>query len=417
MINSINNFYTKWKRKVGLPIEIVIIKVLFYFNRLFYKKKYKEKSIMILIPQLRNGGAERVVSNISEELAKKYKVILVTISDKTEEDYNCNVNRIVIGIGKNKLFKRLYYINKIRNIKKKYQITHSISFASKMNFYNTFSKASDITIISIRNYLSASEREIQYRYINRQSGKFSDKIVTVSNILKTEQIEKYNAKENKITTIYNFCDEKKIDDMLSKDNEFEKNDENMIINVGRLTYQKGQVHLIKAFRDVVKEIPDAKLFILGQGELKEQLIEEINKNGLQKNVLLMGFQKNPYVYLAKAKAFVSSSYFEGMSNAILEAMYCNLPIISTDCKAGTREIIAPDTDIYKENVEMTYEKYGILVPVIKEEKNIKELSKAIIEILKNNELRLHYKNKSKERIKDFSKEKIIKQWIDLINYE
>ena len=53
--------------------------------------------------------------------------------------------------------------------------------------------------------------------------------------------------------------------------------------------------------------------------------------------------------------------------------------------------------------------------VIKEEKNIKELSKAILEILKNNEVRLHYQKKSKERIRDFSKEKIIKQWIDLLD--
>lgn len=415
MINPINNFYKKWKRKVGEPIEITIIKVLFYFNRLFYKKKYKENSIMLLIPQLRNGGAERVISNISEELAKIYKVILVTIADKTEEDYNCNVNRIVIGIGKNKLFKRLYYINKIRNIKKKYHITHSISFTSKMNFYNTFSKTNDITIISIRNYLSASEREIQYRYINRQSGKFSDKIVTVSNILKTEQIKKYNAKEEKITTIYNFCDEKKIEDMLDENNEFSESKEKTIINVGRLTYQKGQANLIVAFRKVVDEIPDAKLLILGQGELEQELKAKIMQMKLEKNVFLLGFQKNPYIFLNRAKAFVLSSYYEGMSNAILEAMYCGLPIISTDCKAGTREIIAPDTDLYKDNTEMTYEKYGILVPVIKEEKNIKELSKAILEILKNNEVRLHYQKKSKERIRDFSKEKIIKQWIDLLD--
>ena len=113
----------------------------------------------------------------------------------------------------------------------------------------------------------------------------------------------------------------------------------MVINIGRLTYQKAQVHLIRAFKRVVNEIPSSKLVILGQGELKKELDNEIINCNLQNNVFMLGFQENPYIYLKKSSVFVLSSLYEGMSNALLEAMYCVLPIIATDCKTGTKKIL------------------------------------------------------------------------------
>ena len=103
-----------------------------------------------------------------------------------------------------------------------------------------------------------------------------------------------------------------------------------------------------------------------------------------------------------------------MSNVILEAMYCSLPVISTDCKSGTREIIAPSTDINSNNTEITKEEYGILVPVIKTKEEEKKLASAIIEMLKNKELKEEYSRKSNKRIQDFSKEKAIEKWFEII---
>ncbi len=376
------------------------------------------KNIMILVSRLYNGGAEKIASNLADELSKKYNVILVTKHDKNKLDYKCSVPRIVLNQKEendNSFIYILKLIKQLKKIKKENNIGHCISFCTIMNYLNVMSKVNDEVIISIRNYLSESEKDEKHTYMNMKSAKYSDKIVVVSKILEKEQIEKYKAKREKVFVINNFCDSDKIEYILNHDkSEINFNDDNIVSNIGRLSYQKGQIHLINAFRKVVDKIPDAKLLILGQGDLKDSLENRINNLNLNNNVFLLSFQYNPYIYLKNSKVFVLSSFYEGMSNAILEAMYCNLPIISTDCKAGTREILAPDTNLDLYNKEVTKEKYGILVPILKSEYEENLLADTIIGILEDKNLQYKYRKLSGERIKDFSKEIIIQKWIEVI---
>ena len=118
--------------------------------------------------------------------------------------------------------------------------------------------------------------------------------------------------------------------------------------------------------------------------------------------------------MKQANCFVLSSFFEGMPNVILEAMYCGLPIISTDCISGVREIIAPKTDINYRNNNMTKEEYGILVPIMKEEEAINYLADAIVEMLQDKKINNYYRKQSRKRIKDFSKDKKMKEWLNIV---
>jgi len=385
-------------------VDFFLIKYSYKINKMFYrKKKTNKKNIMVLIYHLRNGGAERVASNLCDELAKKYNVILVTCEEKTNNDYACGVKRIVVDEMRAKYFKFYDTIKQIRRIKKENNITHTISFTAQMNYLNAMSKVGDTTIISIRNYIFLAENDNtpKNKFMNRLSIKYADKITVVSKELGKDIISNYNINKEKVFPIYNFVDTEKIDNFLKEKKDL-KISKNTIITVGRLNNQKGHINLVRSFKYVVDEIRDAKLLILGQGPLEEKIKNEIKKLKLEKNIELLGYKSNPYIYMKKSSCFVLSSFYEGMPNVILEAMYLGLPIISTDCKTGPSEILIDNDE------------YGILVSNLDNKDNENKMGKAIIKMLKDNKLRKNYSKKSLERIKDFYKEKIVKKWIEVV---
>ena len=310
-----------------------------------------------------------------------------------------------------KYFKLFDTVNQIKSIKKKYHITHTISFTAQMNYLNVMSRVKDNTIISVRNYISLAENDNTPKnvYMNRLSIKYADKITVVSKVLGKDLVDNFGAKEDKIYPIYNFVDKDKIDKFL-KERKNIKLSKNTIITVGRLNNQKGHINLIRSFKYVVDKICDAKLIILGQGPLEDKINSEIKKLHLEKSVKLIGYQKNPYFYMKNSSLFVSSSFYEGMPNVVLEAMYTGLPIIVTDCKSGPREILAPNSVLSQEINDISYEEYGVLVPVLDNKKYEKIMGDAIIELLKDSKLRGRYSIKSKKRIQDFSKEKMMEEW-------
>ena len=345
-----------------------------FINKLIHKhKKQDKKNIMVMIYHLRNGGAERVASNLCDELSKKYNVILVTCDKPTKDDYPCKVERIVINEMRAMYCKFFDIVKQLKSIKKKYNIAHTISFTAQ--------------IISIRNYISLAENDNIEKniYMNKKSIKYADKITVVSKALENDLINNYGAKKEKIHTIYNFVDKEKIDQFLKEKKKINYSDKT-ILTVGRLKNQKGHINLVRSFRYVVDEIKDAKLLILGQGPLENKIIKEIKKLKLEKNIKLLGYIKNPYIYMNNCKCFILSSFYEGMPNVILEAMYCGMPIISTDCKSGPREILAPTTDYLIETDQISLEEYGILVPILNSKKNEKLLANSIIKIINDKKM-------------------------------
>jgi glycosyltransferase involved in cell wall biosynthesis len=126
------------------------------------------------------------------------------------------------------------------------------------------------------------------------------------------------------------------------------------LSAGRLTAQKRFDTFIHAI-DIARRTRPIRAIILGEGEERARLEALIRELGLDDSVDLVGFRKNPYAYMAGARLYVMSSAFEGFPNALVEAMACGLPIVSTDCPSGPREILAmdgPGTGTY-----------GTLVPV------------------------------------------------------
>lgn len=130
---------------------------------------------------------------------------------------------------------------------------------------------------------------------------------------------------------------------------FESNNIPIILAVGRLTKQKDFPTLLYAFSEVRKHRL-ARLIILGEGEDRQFLEELILQLGISEDVDLPGFVPNPYAYMSHANLFVLSSRWEGLPTVLIEALFCGLPVVSTDCPSGPLEILKNG-------------QYGLLVPV------------------------------------------------------
>lgn len=112
----------------------------------------------------------------------------------------------------------------------------------------------------------------------------------------------------------------------------------VLVSAGRLTYQKDFGNLLQAVAMVRAKRP-VRLIILGEGSDRPMLEEQIRKLKLDGDVSLPGFVDNPYVYMARAAAFVLSSRFEGLPTVLVEALTCGTSLIATDCPSGPREIL------------------------------------------------------------------------------
>jgi glycosyltransferase involved in cell wall biosynthesis len=111
-----------------------------------------------------------------------------------------------------------------------------------------------------------------------------------------------------------------------------------VINVGRLVEQKDHHTLLRAFARV-RNRHAARLVLLGQGPLQQELHRLARELNIDDAVVFAGWQDNPYRWLARADLFALSSRYEGFGNVIVEAMACGLPVISTDCPSGPHEIL------------------------------------------------------------------------------
>ena len=157
--------------------------------------------------------------------------------------------------------------------------------------------------------------------------------------------------------------------------------------------------------------------------MEDYLKRLVNELDLDKDVYLLGFQKNPFKFISKSKIFVFPSLYEGFPNALLEAMACGVPVVSSDCKSGPREILAAETGLKMETKTIEYAKYGVLLPVCngnyykdRDPLTNKEmiLAKSIIELYSSKELLENYAHKAKKRVEDFNKDKIIIQYENIL---
>jgi len=166
----------------------------------------------------------------------------------------------------------------------------------------------------------------------------ADQIICLCDAAIDDMVEHLGISRDKLVRIYNPIDVEMVR-RLAEDAESPYTGPGPhVMAMGRLQREKAYDVLLWAFSRVLKTFPQAQLAILGEGPLETELKKQAVELGIDHAVALPGFQKNPWPYVKHADLFVLASRFEGLPNALLEALALGVPVVATDCPGGVREI-------------------------------------------------------------------------------
>ena len=184
--------------------------------------------------------------------------------------------------------------------------------------------------------------------------------------------------EKKILVLYDPIIEPKKIDQLKKEKLLDTDIVNSkyILSIGRLTKQKNYIFLISFFKNINIRYPEYKLVILGSGEDYYKLKKYIKYYTLEKKVFLLGFKDNIYKYLKYADVFISTSKYEDPGASIVQSIYCNKYVISSNCKNGPSEILLNGNggtlyDDERISLENAFEEFQVMSLDNKKKKMIK----------------------------------------------
>ena len=351
----------------------------------------KMKTIIFYINTVSGGGAEKVIIQLAHYFANKgfRSVLLTSFVEKNEYPVPSNVERLSIEQEETKqsrLKRNWSRIKFLRQLCKREKPIAVVSFMAAPNFRNICATAGLPVkcILSVRNDPKEEYSGFWGKIVGKFLFRFADGIV-----FQTSQAKEWfpkNIQKNSAIILNpvqeSFYQVKRVSSPRD------------IVTCGRLNPQKNHAMLIGAFAQIAKDFPNENLLIYGRGELKQNLQKLIENLNLQKRVFLMGTTDKVEEVLSKAKIFVLSSDYEGMPNALMEAMTVGLPCISTDCPCGGPKKLIKD----KQN--------GLLVPC----KNEGELALAMEKLLSSKNLAEEIGINARKTAQSFAHPIIFKQW-------
>lgn len=360
--------------------------------------------ILFHLNSMGHGGAERVVSILSAHLAGQGEKVVVATQWYSKEEYSLHekVRRINLGLTKEeeqrgRLYKALLRLFRLRQCIRRERPQLVISFCCKANYRSAVSLLFCKTplLISVRNDPSVdyAENKAATWLLERKAkgcvfqtpdarAFFSEKLQKKSRIILNPIADCYLVKKQEGAAA--FPPEKQV-----------------IVTVGRISGQKNQLLLVRAFAVLCREFPDAVLRIYGdvqEEEVYRRLTAFIEEEGLKEKVFFMGVTDKLKQEMADASLFVLPSDYEGMPNALIEAMAMGLPVIATDCPCGGPSMLIEDG------------KNGRLIPV----GGKKELEEAMRVLLREPEKAFAMGKEAEKIIQRVHPEKICEEWMDYI---
>jgi glycosyltransferase involved in cell wall biosynthesis len=333
-----------------------------------------ERRIAFFLPTLAGGGAERVALNLLKGMLEREIHLDLVLADATGpylDQVPDGVRLIDLGTGR--------VTKAIPALAKYLKETKPVAMLSHMNHANVaailareLARSKAKLVVVEHDTLSAVKSELSRSRFVPPAMKWlyprATSIVGVSQGVSTDLDSELGFRPGTVKTVYNPVISP---DLLAKAGApvdhpwFEPGQPPVFLAVGRFTPQKDFSNLIQAFGILSKQ-KDARLMILGEGDLRGELEAEIKSLGLDAKISLPGFVQNPYAYMSKSTAFVLSSRWEGLPTVLIEAMACGCAVVATDCPSGPDEILGSG-------------KYGMLVPI----ENATALAAAMIKTLED----------------------------------
>ena len=343
------------------------------------------------------GGAERALLNIINVLKKHYQIDLVLLK-KTGVLINEIPKEVnVKSIRQDNFFSTFHYIffryvpfirkRIINNLTKEHYALAIAFMEGRAATWLIDMKQSCKKVAWIHNDVSKFNIGISDKEIKKTYSKL-DNIIIVSKHSQKSFCEKYHISKEKTQVIYNLIDEDAI--LKNANNQQITKNKFTFINVAKMRPQKRHDRLIDAVKILKDKGYDFELWLVGNGELEEQIKAQVKSLKLEDTVKLLGLITNPYPYIKTADYFVMSSDHEGYPLSLLEALLLKTPVITTNV-SGAKEILEDD-------------KYGIICDI-----DTNSLANAMERVLNNENIKYikenlkNYKGSNKEIIKQLFK--------------
>ncbi|MBS6375003.1 MAG: glycosyltransferase [Erysipelotrichaceae bacterium] len=377
-----------------------------------------KKKIAFIIPDMRGGGSERMVSRLSYFLNDIYDITVILFDDiDTKYAIGCKKRCLHIP-SESSIHKKIKNVLKrkkaIQNMLKNENIDLAISFTGTGNLSFGLCKTDTIKVISCRNYLDYCRHSKLYKFLLKKSNYLLCNSKEMCEDIQSDML----LYKNKILYLTNFFDDKKIQRLcqqpLKEPFQSFYATHKVIINISRFTEGKGHHHLLKAFQILKEDCKEAGLLIIGEGgKLEKDIHKMVDNNKFKDDILVVNFQDNPFCLLHHASVFALTSYAEGFPNSLVEAMLSQTGVVSSKCKTGAVEIL-----IDKEN------QYGVLCSRFGldfnsdygsyDEEDI-ELASALSKFMIDDDYRHNMEHQAYKRGMEFSVEHMKPTYIKYIN--
>lgn len=393
----------------------------------------------MIIPNLDFGGAQNSFARVSLLLATDYLVQVVVFNKENMAPLKLGGQLHNLAVEGSSFFwgKFINFVKRVirlRRLKKHFKPHVSISFLEGADYVNVLSSCGENIYLyvhgsklfdkNIKGLMGILRKKVLIPLVYARASK----ILVVNRAIANELRDNFSLKKMAFEVMPNFYDFKQIragtDIAQSQAMKSFFSTNKVICISGRLAPEKGIDKFVKILPPLFATFSNLKLILVGDGPERNNIQQALLKMSIsfadvdqdaglnnESNVLFLGYRSNPYPFICNSFLLALPSLNEGMPNTVVEAMGLGTPVVAADCPYGPRDLLA---DQEPNNGWPEFAKYGVLVPVLDNSEAASHWVSALHAMLSDETKRNHYRLIGLTRAEEFSQERNVKKWHNLL---